>query len=64
MYVNPALPAGTSLHDRVVYFFCSPGCKKMFDQDSGRYVREGMQAGFSKHVKNDPTPEHTERGEE
>lgn len=41
MSVDPAKAAGTSQHEGKTYHFCSPGCKRTFDADPGRYAKEG-----------------------
>jgi P-type Cu+ transporter len=33
MDIDPATAAGRSEHDGTTYYFCSPGCKKDFDDD-------------------------------
>jgi len=33
MEVDPATAAGKSEHGGVIYYFCSTGCKRSFDQD-------------------------------
>jgi len=43
MEVDPYLAAGQSEYMGEVYYFCSPGCKRAFDQDHDRYV--GDQTG-------------------
>ena len=40
MEVDEAKAAGTSEYKGKTYYFCSPGCKKGFDEKPGEYVRD------------------------
>jgi YHS domain-containing protein len=42
MEVNPEQSAGKSEYQGQTYYFCSPSCKRQFDQEPERYV--GQQA--------------------
>ncbi len=41
MEVDPKHAAGTSTHEGVTFYFCSPGCKRTFDKDPHRYGHGG-----------------------
>jgi YHS domain-containing protein len=45
MMVDPKTAAGKSDYLGKTYYFCSPGCKKDFDKEPQKYVKEGMQSG-------------------
>lgn len=50
MEVNEGAAAGKSEYRGVTYYFCSPGCKRAFDQNPAHYVSgQGEQAGHSEH---------------
>jgi Cu+-exporting ATPase len=50
MEVNEGAAAGKSEYRGVTYYFCSPGCKRAFDQNPAHYVSgQGGQAGHSEH---------------
>src|ERR1035437_2287272 len=38
MTVDPAKAAGETVYCGTTYFFCSPGCKRKFEADPGRYT--------------------------
>jgi YHS domain-containing protein len=38
MDVDPEKAAGTSEYKGKTYYFCSPGCKKQFDDDPDKFV--------------------------
>ena len=38
MDVDEAKAAGTAQYKGQTYYFCSPGCKKSFDDDPARYA--------------------------
>jgi YHS domain-containing protein len=38
MEVEPATAAGSSKYQGQTYYFCSPGCKRQFEQDPQRYL--------------------------
>lgn len=38
MAVDPNRPAGKSQHQGSTYYFCSPGCKRKFDQNPSEYL--------------------------
>jgi YHS domain-containing protein len=48
MDIDPATAAGKSEYKGQTYYFCSPGCKRAFDQDPQKYV-EGGAAGSQTH---------------
>jgi YHS domain-containing protein len=39
MDVDPKTAAGKSDYQGQTYYFCSPGCKKAFDKEPGKYVK-------------------------
>jgi Cu+-exporting ATPase len=39
MTVDPAKAAGSSVHNGVTYYFCSPSCKARFDANPSQYVK-------------------------
>jgi YHS domain-containing protein len=39
MDVDPKTAAGKSDYQGLTYYFCSPGCKKVFDKEPGKYVK-------------------------
>lgn len=41
MMIDPKYAAGTSVHEGVTFYFCSPGCKRTFDKDPHRYAHAG-----------------------
>ena len=43
MDVDPATAAGASEYQGTTYYFCSPGCKRQFDQDPQRFVAQQRQ---------------------
>ena len=47
MDIDPATAAGKSEYKGQTYYFCSLGCKKSFDKDPEKYVRQGAQAQHS-----------------
>ena len=40
MDVDPETAAGKSEYKGQTYYFCSPGCKKSFDNDPEKYISE------------------------
>lgn len=40
MNIDAATAAGTSEYKGQTYYFCSPGCKKSFDQDPEKYLAQ------------------------
>lgn len=38
MQVDPEKAAGQSVYQGRTYYFCSPGCKKKFDEDPARHA--------------------------
>jgi len=38
MGVDPKTATSNSVCQGKTYYFCSPGCKKSFEQDPGKYV--------------------------
>lgn len=46
MEVDPTTAAGKSEYKGVTYYFCSPGCKRSFDQNPEKYLHgESGHAG-------------------
>jgi YHS domain-containing protein len=43
MDVDPQQSAGTSEYKGQTYYFCSPGCKRQFDRNPERYIREQVK---------------------
>ena len=43
MDVTPETAAGTSEYNGTTYYFCSPGCKRSFDKDPGKYLGKDEQ---------------------
>jgi YHS domain-containing protein len=41
MQVNEQQAAGQSEYQGQTYYFCSPGCKRQFDQNPERYTGQG-----------------------
>jgi len=39
MKVDPNKAAGKSEYNGKTYYFCAPGCKKMFDKSPDRYLK-------------------------
>ncbi len=39
MQVNPQTAAGKSEYQGKTYYFCSPGCKKSFDKEPEKYLK-------------------------
>jgi YHS domain-containing protein len=51
MGVNEREAAEKSEYNGKVYYFCSPGCKKMFDKDPESFLKEGKNTeAFSREV--------------
>ncbi|HEV7241137.1 MAG TPA: heavy metal translocating P-type ATPase [Thermoanaerobaculia bacterium] len=46
MAVVPQLAAGTSNYKGTTYYFCSPGCKKKFDEDPAAYLGDKKAAAL------------------
>jgi len=44
MEVDPATAQWSSEYMGKKYYFCAPGCKRMFDQDPARYSGGGGQS--------------------
>ncbi len=58
MRVDTRIPAAKSEHEGITYFFCSVGCKGIFDQDPDKYSRlywkkRGMDKPESPEVETD-----------
>ena len=49
MDVDPKTAAGKSDYQGQTYYFCSPGCKKSFDKEPGRYVKTKGDSGEHAH---------------
>ncbi len=47
MQVDEKTAGGKSEYKGQTYYFCSPGCKKSFDKDPGKYV--GASHEHSQH---------------
>jgi YHS domain-containing protein len=45
MQVDPATAQWTSEYQGQTYYFCAPGCKRAFEQDPEKYLREGQDHG-------------------
>jgi YHS domain-containing protein len=43
MDVDPKIAAGKSDYQGQAYYLCSPGCKKAFDKEPGKYVKAANQ---------------------
>lgn len=41
MVVDPVTAAGTSDYRGKTYYFCSPGCRKSFEENPEKFVGEG-----------------------
>ncbi len=48
MTVDEAKPGATATHSGTTYYFCAPGCMRMFEADPERVLREGPQ-GMGRH---------------
>ena len=46
MDVTPETAAATFALKRTPCYFCSPGCKRHFEQDSEKYLASGYQASM------------------
>lgn len=49
MQVDKKKAAATSEYRGQTYYFCAPGCKKAFDQNPEKYLREAPGMPGSKH---------------
>ena len=49
MEVDEKKAAGKSEHKGQTYYFCSPGCKKSFDKEPGKYVGEKQEEHSGHH---------------
>ncbi len=49
MKVSPESAAGKSDYQGQTYYFCSPGCKKSFDQEPQKYVQPGKASPMASH---------------
>jgi len=50
MEVDPAAAAGKSEYGGQAYYFCSPGCKRAFDQNPEKYLSGAAgPAGHHEH---------------
>ncbi|MCL4454315.1 MAG: YHS domain-containing protein [Deinococcus sp.] len=45
MMVDPKQAAGKSEHQGETYYFCGPGCKKAFDAQPQKYVKNAGHTG-------------------
>lgn len=45
MEVDEATAQWTSEYEGQTYYFCSPGCKRSFDEDPEKYLAEGGEGG-------------------
>lgn len=43
MQVDTRAPAATSEYKGKIYYFCSPGCKKEFDENPEKYIAREEQ---------------------
>jgi YHS domain-containing protein len=48
MDIRPADAVGTSEHEGQTYYFCSPGCKKDFDEDPAAILRAEAEHDHSR----------------
>jgi Cu+-exporting ATPase len=48
MEVNPMTAQWKSDYQGQTYYFCSPGCKRSFDQDPEKYL-SGQSSGHGSH---------------
>ena len=49
MEVDEATAKWKSEHMGKTYYFCSPGCKKSFDENPMKYMESGDHAGHEEH---------------
>ena len=49
MDIDPKTAAGNSEYQGQTYYFCSPGCKKAFDKEPGKYVKTPSHGGEHAH---------------
>lgn len=49
MDVEPKTAAGKSDYQGQTYYFCSPGCKKAFDREPGKYVKAASHGDEHAH---------------
>lgn len=49
MDVEPGTAAGKSDYQGKTYYFCSPGCKKAFDKEPGKYVKPASSSNEHAH---------------
>jgi YHS domain-containing protein len=49
MDIDPKTAAGKSDYQGQTYYFCSPGCKKAFDKEPGKYVKAESAGGEHAH---------------
>jgi YHS domain-containing protein len=49
MDVDPKTAAGKSDYQDQTYYFCSPGCKKAFDNEPSKYVKAESHGGEHTH---------------
>lgn len=49
MEINPETAAGKSEYQGQTYYFCSEHCKKQFDKQPDKYVKNGHAAHHNHH---------------
>lgn len=49
MTVDERQAAGTAEYQGKTYYFCSPGCKKAFEKEPQKYVRNSTKEGHGGH---------------
>ena len=49
MDVDPKTSVAKSEYKGKTYYFCAPGCKKAFDKDPEKYLKNGPKTEPAKH---------------
>ncbi|MHB1319058.1 MAG: YHS domain-containing protein [Anaerolineae bacterium] len=49
MDVDPEKAAATSVHQGTTYYFCSPACKRTFDEETAKYLNVSQQMKQGMH---------------
>ncbi len=49
MMVDPKTAPAKSEYNGKTYYFCSPGCKRDFDREPEKYIRQEQQGGQGQH---------------
>jgi YHS domain-containing protein len=70
MTVDENTAAGKSAFEGITYYFCAPGCKKVFDKDTRRFLKEpgktleAIYKPLTKYIDAQPKHKHqTQEGE-